>query len=366
MFFIEGFWYQYIYIFIVFLLTIKASQKLDNYNKKHVLSFSRHSSDTLGLIIAIFIAVFIGLRPRDKAFVDMGGYIDYYTQVAKISFNFRWETDNTIFDNLFAFLAYNNISWTTFMLCIAVIYFLCAYLACRKLFPKDTFLSYLVFLAAFSTFSYATNGIKAGVASSIFLLAIAYRENHILSIILALISLGFHHAMQMVVAAFFIVSVLRQPKIYIFFWTICIILAFLHITIFQDFIGSLTDSQGATYFNFDKTDKSWSQVLFFRYDFILYSSIPIVFGIYLTNKYKINSSEYKFIFNLYTLTNSIWMLCMYTKFNNRIAYLSWFIYPIVLIYPFIKLYWSPYQFQYLRYVLWGHFLFTAFMVFIYY
>lgn len=45
---------------------------------------------------------------------------------------------------------------------------------------------------------------------------------------------------------------------------------------------------------------------------------------------------YKTILNLYLCTNAVWCLCMYASYCNRIAYLSWFMYPIVLIYPLLK------------------------------
>jgi hypothetical protein len=52
------------------------------------------------------------------------------------------------------------------------------------------------------------------------------------------------------------------------------------------------------------------------------------------------------------------------KYN--VAYLSWFLYPIVLLYPFVNIYWSNRQYTYLKYVVWGHLGFTLFMTVIFY
>lgn len=57
---------------------------------------------------------------------------------------------------------------TFFFGLIAAIYFIGMFVACRKLFPSNTLIVFLVCLAAFSTFSYGTNGIKAGAAASLF------------------------------------------------------------------------------------------------------------------------------------------------------------------------------------------------------
>ena len=84
------------------------------------------------------------------------------------------------------------------------------------------------------------------------------------------------------------------------------------------------------------------------------------------NKYKYKSSLYEFIYCIYTLTNSIWMLCMYASFTNRIAYLSWLLYPIVLVYPFFDKPFINNQYRKLNIVAGCHLGFTLAMVIIYY
>ena len=111
----------------------------------------------------------------------------------------------------------------------------------------------------------------------------------------------------------------------------------MHITFFQDIFASLTDEQGAGYLITEDFGPYWDDVIRFRPDFVLYSSVPVVMGFFLLLKKRIVSSTYNFLLNFYLVTNSVWMLCMYAKFTNRIAYLSWFVYPILLIYPYIKL-----------------------------
>ena len=75
----------------------------------------------------------------------------------------------------------------------------------------------------------------------------------------------------------------------------------------------------------------------FRIDFLLYSAAPIFLGYKIIIKDRLSVSKmYKTIFNMYLCTNAVWCLCMYASYCNRIAYLSWFMYPIVLIYPLLK------------------------------
>jgi hypothetical protein len=104
----------------------------------------------------------------------------------------------------------------------------------------------------------------------------------------------------------------------------------------------------------------------FRIDFILYSAVPILLGRWLSFKNFTKSQQYQFILNVYTLVNSIWMLCMYAEFTNRIAYLSWFMYPIVLIYPFINEEYLSHKVGLMKIFVCGHLFFTLFMEIIYY
>ena len=78
------------------------------------------------------------------------------------------------------------------------------------------------------------------------------------------------------------------------------------------------------------------------------------------------SNLYKNLLNLYLCLNGIWMLCMYAAFTNRIAYLSWFLYPIVLVYPFLQEDWGKGRYRTFSMVMLGHLGFTLFMSIVYY
>ena len=108
------------------------------------------------------------------------------------------------------------------------------------------------------------------------------------------------------------------------------------------------------------------QKMGFRIDFILYSFVPILVGWIAVLKKRIESRVYLFILNIYTFINGIWLLCIYATFTNRIAYLSWGLYPILLIYPFLKEDWGDGQYKIFKWVAYGHLGFTLFMNLVYY
>ena len=317
------------------------------------------------VFLAIFMMLFIGFRPISGVFIDMGNYHETFEHFKGLNPHFNFETENFIFSNIFS--AFMMFQWPeeVFYFIIAVIYFGGIIWACLKLFPNHTLFSFVVYLAAFSTFSYGTNGIKSGAAASVFLLAVAYKDNKWLAALFALISLGFHHSMMLPIGAFVLAYFIKDPRYTFRFWIICFIIAALHITIFQDAFAYFTNESSSNYLII--SEESGKQYLTgFRLDFILYSVVPIIIHKLLRMNYIVNSSQYDFIINFYTLSNAIWMLCMYASFTNRIAYLSWFIYPIALIYPFCNLKGIQNQGFYTLFVALAHLSFTLFMTYVYY
>ena len=358
---IDGFLYKYIYLIFVWLLTLTTVNQY--YRTNRYLNVSKESSNFGMILILILLILVIGLRPNSYAFVDHMNYYFEYQNHYGLSAYYTFDTDNFIFDNILPFFSSNKIPVEFYFLLIAAIYFGGIAGASKKLFPNDTFLAFLMYLGAFSTFSYGTNGIKAGAAASIFLVALAYKDNLKVCIPLLWVSLGFHHSMLAPIAAFFIAYFVRKPKWYLYGWLFCLLLAAAHITYFQSLFSGFTDEQGASYLAVDNLTKNVSG---FRPDFILYGAIPIFVGYYLIIKQKIKSAYYNFLWCVYTLTNCVFLLCTYGSFINRIAYLSWSMYPFVLLYPFVNAYWHERQHKYLRDVVYGHLGFTLFMDFIYY
>ena len=352
--------YNAVYLILITVLSLAVSYQYQRYNG--LREYRHYWAKVLCGILVIALIFYIGLRPvSGRYFIDMGNYASYYSAILDgARFSFDWETDNIIFDNLFAWWGSVRWGYTSFFLFIAAIYFGAAYLGIRKLFPNNTLAAYLVFLAAFSTFSYATNGIKAGAATSLFILAMGYRDNLKLCIPLVLLSWGFHHSMLMVVAAFIMTLLFRNPKIYYGMWVFSFLIAAAHITVFAQIFSGLTTEHGAGYLLGEGGTEGTKGG--FRIDFILYSAVPLFVGWYAMFKKKIKlSRRYINLLNLYVCLNSVWMLCMYIEFTNRVAYLSWFLYPIVLVYPFLQEQWGKNRYKVFSLVMLGHLGFTVIM-----
>ena len=97
----------------------------------------------------------------------------------------------------------------------------------------------------------------------------------------------------------------------------------------------------------------------FRWDFLLYSSVPIVMGWYMIFRKRIYNKTYLLLLGTYIFANAFWIMVIRASFSNRFAYLSWFLYPMVLSYPLLKLpIWKKTQGRNTGLIMLGHYAFT--------
>ncbi|WP_291593818.1 EpsG family protein [Bacteroides sp.] len=352
---IPAYLYKYIYLLLVTVLTLTVV--------KYRRSLKVNESIIGSALLCLFMVLFIGFRPVSIYFVDMVNYANWW---GGAWWGFNWSAENLLFDNLYQYMGSVFPDGTVFFAVIAGIYFVGMLVACRKLFPANTLIVFLVCLAAFSTFSYGTNGIKAGAAASLFLVALAYRDNIVVSVLFLFLSWGFHHSMQMPVAAYVLTLIFKNKKWYFYGWLFCLLMAVAHLSFFQNLFAGMTDESGAGYLNWEVND-DWGGKSGFRIDFVIYSAVPVVIGYYVKFKYQLEDRLYDMMLYMYLTCNGIWMLCMYAQFTNRIAYLSWFMYPILLVYPCYAIVDKNHPLVLVRQkVVLLHLAFTLFMVLIYY
>ena len=231
--------YYTIYLILVTIITLFVYSKYSRKNGNIIHPLQKRKKEGT-FLLAIFMTLFIGFRPASYVFVDMMNYIEHYHALYEgNAFVFNRDAENFLFDNYLTWIGSKYLGTTFLFASIAAIYFICTYIACKRMFPKDTLAVYLVFLAAFSTFSYGTNGIKAGAAAAIFLMAMSFRDNLKICIPLILVSWGTHHSMIMVVVAFVLTLIYKNTKVYFAGWCFCLLVAVAHISFFQELFAGL-------------------------------------------------------------------------------------------------------------------------------
>ena len=104
----------------------------------------------------------------------------------------------------------------------------------------------------------------------------------------------------------------------------------------------------------------------FRWDFLLYSAFPVAMIWYVTRYRRFTDMAYSLFANVYFLCNAFWIMVIRSSFSNRFAYLSWFIYPVVIALPLLRMNLWKDQDRRTAIILFFYTGFTFFMFFVYY
>lgn len=298
-------------------------------------------NSTFGLALTIFVILLMGLRPIHRCFGDTVNYARGFRvlQESGYTFSFTFEREWG-FDNLYNYsAAYADIHFVFFV--CSIIYTGCLYLALKKIFGVHYFVPLLVFLSMFTFWSYGVNGVRNGAAASLFILALANVNRLGVAALLAFCSIGFHKSMWMVVGAAIVAWYIKNSYMYIVGWFCSIVISFLAGMSIQTVIAGLgifgNDDKFADYLTVSNVDFSYDEVVIgFRWDFIAFSALGILYGWYFIIKRKFKDDFYIWVFNIYCLANMFWIFVIRASYSNRIAQISWFILPLVLAYPTIK------------------------------
>jgi hypothetical protein len=217
------------------------------------------------------------------------------------------------------------------------------YNGCCKLDSRHGATLMLFCIGAFSFYGYAVNGIRNGVACSFVILAIAEvcKGERIWPIILSFIAISCHKSTALPLACMFFTYFVRNPRLMYVAWlgAIVISLAFGEAITSAFSLLSFDERLSVVGKAGEDVEVEWGELLEnrFRWDFLLYSSMPILLGAYTLFVRKIYNNTYLILLGTYIYANAFWIIVIRDLFSNRFAYLSWFLYPIVLAYPLFNL-----------------------------
>lgn len=322
------------------------------------------------LLLTAFLIIFMGLRPVNYLFGDtinyaMGYKYDAGSAIFEINFDKEW---------FWSFVRFacrqSGLTVHAWFLIIEIGYLGFVFLGLRILLGENSWMAMLFFLSAFSTFTFGVNGIRNGCACSMVILAYALAaDQNIAKLAVAggvlLFAFGIHRSISLPIAAFLAASyVIKSPKWAIYFWIASIGVSLVAGGAVTNFFAGLGfDDRMSSYANsMDKDAAQFSQTGF-RWDFLLYSAMPIWLTWYVTKKAETERAMYgdtieetetnitgagriadahsMRVFNIlattYIIANSFWVMVIRAAFSNRFAYLSWFLYPVVLAYGVIRL-----------------------------
>ena len=184
------------------------------------------------------------------------------------------------------------------------------------------------------------NGIRNGMAAALTLLAFSYlKTNRWIALILSFVIIQIHGSMFLPVCAAWLSLFYKNTKFYLYCWLFSIVLSVSIGGALETYFASLNvvDDERFSSYLLNKNFSDQFSYTGFRWDFLLYSVMPIWLGWYVVIKRKIYNDQYLLLLHTYLLSNAFWIMLIRASFSNRFAYLSWFMYPIVLAYPLLIL-----------------------------
>lgn len=384
--FIPYYYYSTTNYFVLLFLAWATSLYYVGSNVQKILHSEGSFSQELAVLATVLMSLFIGLRPISGFFGDMKGYAMGYEHISNLtpymtpSYKSEW-----LWQNMQIFLK-NVIGFNVheYFLLVAAGYYgfmlICSYLLVRK----NLWISMMFFFTAFSTFSYSTNGIRNGLACSLVLVAIALlalttsrdttsnesRGKIVLAIILMICALGMHRSTMLPsVAAFTSLFVIKDTKWALRFWIASIAISLVAGPLVEQFFTSLGfDDRMSGYYEaqFKEGHADKFSHVGFRWDFLLYSAMPVALIWYATRHRRFTDPGFSMIANTYLLCNAFWIMVIRASYSNRFAYLSWFIHPLIFAYVLMRMNLWEDQDRKTAIIFFLYSGFTFFMYFIYY
>lgn len=354
--------FKYVYLLTTFLLVLftyirwmRSGMDAKFYRSK--------SNFILPIAYTVIYALVIGLRTLDGySWVDTVSYHMHYNNLEQdylLVTQFGLESDYEM-DSLVAVVGFfSEWLWDTIMkvfiymhqpaqmwfLFIASCYMGFTLAALIRIFRNNhLWIAFLFFISSFCFLTYSYNTIRSGAAGAILLYALSYliqdsKKSIIIGYVVAFIAVAMHRSMALPVACFTVVRFCNIRFITAFWGWVCAIAVSIMIGPYiQQIVSGLGFDERITAYlsgNQDTLDEGVSTS--FRIDFLLYSAVPILFAYYVIISRNVHDKVYNMLINTYVMSNAFWVLIIRTAYTDRAAYLSWFLFPLIMAYPLLKL-----------------------------
>jgi hypothetical protein len=300
----------------------------------------------------------MGFRPISGAyFGDMGTYANSFELYQMGEANMFKE--DVVFD-FFMQVCAKIMSVQFFFVVCTLLYVLPLWFACKKWFKEYAYYAFLALLISFSFWAYGANGIRNGIATSLFLYALS-NEKLQYKVALVLVAIGIHKSLIIPAAALGLTYFYKNPKTYFYAWLLCIPLSVVSGGFWESlFSGFMSDDRSGYLTDGNVNDDAFSSTGF-RLDFLLYSASAVYCAFFFIFKKNFANEKYNRLVCVYLAANAFWILVIRANFSNRFAYLSWFLMAIIIIYPFLTKIQVNNQHKVLGVVLVAYFAFTFLM-----
>ena len=328
----------YMTSFFIFITVLSAIGVLPLLRYRELKKFPEANLLIGTLLLLVIVTLFIGLRNPFGNWLYFGDTHAYTLKYLKIQEDSSWVANKDFGFYYYMKLMAKVFNIQTFYLITAILYVFPVYFSFYKWFKKYAFFAVIMTVTSLSFWPYGINGMRNGLATSFFIFALAFKDKKWLMYGIIGISISFHTSMILPAAALLITELYKNTKLLLKLWLTSIPISFLFGRKLMGIVNFLVtssigqlDGRG----DFSGVDNNAFASSSFRIDFIIYSATVIYIGYYFIFKKQFKDPFFLKVFNIYIIANTVWLYFIYFPFTNRIAYLSWFLIPILIVYPIV-------------------------------
>ena len=370
--FVDPWYYSTVYYFFFLVIAWSTVLYYMGSNGQKIISAEDKPFQMSAFLLTLALSFFLGLRPLSQEFGDTRAYANFYTYLSEycpwdLRTEWLWYNIQMVCKDL-------GMNAHEFFLFAELVYLGCMYICASILMRKNIWIAMIFFFTAFQTYTYGTNGIRNGFACSIELVALSLvsgtKPQRYFSFILMYAALSIHRSTMIpTTAALLTLYAVKDTKLALRFWLASIGISLVAGPLVEQFFVALGFDDRMTSYHmgqFSEENTQYFSSTGFRWDFLLYSSAPVAMIWYVTRFRRFSDPGYTAIANAYLLSNAFWIMVIRAAFSNRFAYLSWFIYPMVIAYPLLRMNIWKDQDRKTTIILFLYSAFTFFMFFVYY
>lgn len=345
--------YYHVLLATVLLMVIHSQLlRIDEQKNKNFITF-------FGNFLVVFVLFYMGLRPLHGVFTDMITYAELFERISE---GYDVTINEDVGFDFFIRLSTRIMTVQMFFFVCVIIYVLPLWYLSKKWFGQYRFYAFLMLVGSFSFWAYGTNGIRNGLATSLFLLALTFNKRKSIMVLVLLLSCSMHKSMVLPTLAYGLTFINNNPKKYFLVWMAAIPLSLVLGGFWENLFGGLGfGDDRMSYLTAGNINDDAFSSTGFRWDFVVYSATGVFAGYYYVIKKGFNDIMYYRLLNTYLVVNAFWILIIRANFSNRFAYLSWFMLGLVIIYPLLKQKLIPNLHKKLGMIIFLYFLFTYLM-----
>lgn len=295
----------------------------------------------LPTVLSIVIVLWLGLRPVSVVFGDTVNYARIYYDLEVSLVEMDWSSE-WIWQWMMMTCKAAGLDISIVFLIVEAGYVFSVLWAVKRFMPNNPLLGMTFVWLSLMYFSFGVNGLRNGLACHLVLLAISFLldDKKWQGILLCLLAFGIHRSVILPIAAYVAARYfVKDVRYAVYFWLLSIVLSLVAGGAITNFFASLGfDDRMSDYtVSYDEEKMEQFSRTGFRWDFLIYSAMPVWLAWRVCVKQAVNDNWYRVLVTIYCLSNAFWVMVIRSAFSNRFAYLSWFLYPVVVAYPLIMM-----------------------------